>query len=145
MYDFSSLYAGTRDKKPSDSSEDSGSSWGSGVGGAIGGALGSVVPGVGNLIGGMLGSTLGKLMSGYDDPSPYEKEQAKKKAEQDAWLKNVSNMKLSSAQAPAAPQIQSAPAAPQVMGGQSGGLPGVEDPEYYQKLAEQKYRSAMGG
>ena len=140
MANYGSIFGGAKQAAPSDSSDSSG--LGSGIGGSVGGALGSVIPGVGTLFGGLIGSTLGKLMSGADDPSPWEQEQAKKKAEQEQWLKNVSNMKLSGVGQVQAPQVQSAPAAPQVA--QQSSIPGLEDPEYYQKLAQQKYRSAMG-
>lgn len=143
MANYGSIFGGAKNYGQQQSASGDDGALGSGIGGSVGGALGSVIPGIGTLFGGLIGSTLGKLMSGADDPSPWDQEQAKKKAEHEQWLKNVSNMKLGMQPMQVAPQVQSAQAAPQVA--QQTNIPGLDDPEYYQKLAQQKYRSAMGG
>lgn len=140
MANYGSIFGGSRDygQQYPTSGDDSGI--GSGIAGAAGAGIGSLLGPVGTALGGLLGSGISKLFS---NDSEFEQAQRRKKEEHDKLIHDMATQKLNfQPSTMAAPQVQSAPAAPQVA--QQSSIPGLEDPEYYQKLAQQKYRSAMG-
>ena len=143
MANYGSIFGGSRDygQQYPTSGDDSGI--GSGIAGAAGAGIGSLLGPVGTALGGLLGSGLSKLFSDNGSSAAAAEAQRRKKEEHDKLIHDMATQKLNfQPSTMAAPQVQSAPAAPQVA--QQSSIPGLEDPEYYQKLAQQKYRSAMG-